>query len=167
MNNLSRIDFVEAKEGDLDIILDIYNYYIKNTTVLFDYDKITTEELKSRIFINNNIYKTYLVYLDNEIAGFCFLTQFRNKMAYEKTVEIGLYLKSQFTGKGLGVKVVKYLENIARRNKFELIIASISGDNTQSIKLFRNLEYKQCAHYKGIAIKFERKVDIVDFQKTI
>jgi phosphinothricin acetyltransferase len=165
MNNL--IEFIEAKEKDLNILLDIYNYYIENTTATFDLDKITLEEFKNRVFINNSRYKTFLVYMSNELVGFCFLTQFRKKAAYDKTVELGLYLKPQFTGKGFGVKIVNYLEKIAKENQFEMLVASISGENIPSIKLFRKLGYVQCAHYKGIAVKFERKMDLIDFQKAI
>ncbi|KUO76368.1 MAG: hypothetical protein APF77_06620 [Clostridia bacterium BRH_c25] len=161
------IEFIEAKEEDLNIILEIYNYYIVNTTATFDYDKITLEELKNRVFINHKKYKTFLVYAHNELLGFCFLTQFRKKPAYDKTVELGLYLKPQFTGKGSGLEIINYMENIAKGNQFEIMIASVSGENIPSIKLFRKLGYEQCAHYKGIAVKFGRKVDIVDFQKVI
>ncbi|HEY8909380.1 MAG TPA: GNAT family N-acetyltransferase [Desulfosporosinus sp.] len=165
MNNLT--EFIEAKEKDLNIILDIYNYYIENTTATFDFDKITLEEFKNRVFIDDNIYKTFFIYMANELIGFCFLTQFRKKAAYDKTVELGLYLKPQFTGKGLGVATVNYMEKIAEENQFETIIASVLGENIPSIKLFRKLGYAQCAHYKGIAMKFGRKVDIIDFQKAI
>ncbi len=165
MKNL--IEFIEVEEKDLNTALDIYNYYIETTTATFDFDKITKEEFKNRVFINNNKYKTFLVYMNNEIVGFCFLTQFRKKEAYDKTVEVGLYLKPQFTGKGLGFEIANNMEKIAKENQFEILVASVSGENIPSIKLFRKLGYDQCAHYKGIAIKFGRKVDIIDFQKAI
>lgn len=161
------IEYTEAREEDLTLMLEIYNYYIANTTALFDFDKITLEEFRNRVFINHKRYKTFLVHADKELAGFCFLTQFRKKAAYDKTVELGLYLKSQFTGKGLGCKIVRYMEDIAKMNQFDIIIASISGENTQSVKLFKKSGYEQCAHYKGIAVKFGKKVDIMDFQKAI
>lgn len=167
MNESSLIEFLEAKENDLNIMLDIYNNYIANSTVTFDLDKVTLEEFKNRIFINHSRYKTFLIYMDNELIGFCFLTQFRKKAAYDKTVELGLYLKPQFTGKGLGREIVSYLEHIAKQNQFEIIIASVSGENTSSLKLFKKLGYEQCAHYKEIAEKFGRKVDLIDFQKKI
>ena len=167
MNETYLFGFTEAKENELKIMLDIYNHYIVNSTATFDWDKITLEEFKNRIFMNNNKYKTFLIYINNELIGFCFLTRFREKIAYDKTVELGLYLKPQFTGKGYGKEIVRYMENIARLNQFETIIVSISGENVASLKLFRKLKYEQCSHYKGIAMKFGRKIDIIDFQKVI
>jgi phosphinothricin acetyltransferase len=167
MKEVCTFDFIEAKENDVKTMLDIYNYYIINSTATFDWDKITLAEFKNRIFVNNNKYKTFLIFINDELIGFCFLTQFREKAAYDKTVELGLYLKPQFTRNGYGRKIVGYLEHIAKLNKFETIIASICGENVASVKLFEKLEYEQCSHYKGIAIKFGRKVDIIDFQKTL
>jgi len=165
MDNL--IEFIDAEEKDINTILDIYNYYIENTTATFDFDRITIEEFKTRVFINNRKYKTFLVYTNSVLIGFCFLTQFRKKAAYDKTVELGLYLKPQFTGRGFGIKIINYLERVAKENQFEMLMASVSGENTPSLKLLGKLEYDQCAYYKGIAEKFGRKVDIVDFQKAI
>ncbi|HYE80972.1 MAG TPA: GNAT family N-acetyltransferase [Clostridia bacterium] len=161
------IEFTEAKTEDLSTMRELYNYYIMNTTVTFDLDKITLEEFKNRVFINHDKYKTFLIHANKELLGFCFLTQFKKKPAYDKTAELGLYLKPQFTGKGIGIEIVNYMENIAKINHFEMIIASISGENVPSMKLFRKLGYEQCAHYKGIAVKFGRKMDLVDFQKAI
>lgn len=167
-NNMTEAcNFIEANETDLTSMLTIYNYYITNTTATFDLGPISMEEFKNRIFIKHSNYKTYLIYKENELLGFCFITQFRSKTAYDKTAEIGLYLKPEFTGKGLGAVTVNYLENAARQGHFETLIASISGENHSSIKLFEKLGYEKCAHYKRIAEKFNRKVDIIDFQRVI
>lgn len=165
MNSL--IEFIAAQEKDRGTMLDIYNYYIENTTATFDLDKIAMEEFKNRVYINHSKYKSFLVYMSGEFVGFCFLTQFRKKAAYDKTAELGLYLKPGFTGKGLGIEIVNYMEKVAKENQFEMLVASISGENIPSIKLFTKLGYDRCAHYKEIAVKFERKVDLVDFQKAI
>jgi phosphinothricin acetyltransferase len=105
--------------------------------------------------------------MNHELAGFCFLTQFRKKAAYVNTGEVGLYLKPQFIGRGLGAEMVGHIEKTAKENQFEMLVASISGENIPSIKLFEKLGYNQCAHYKGIALKFGRKMDLVDFQKAV
>ncbi len=161
------IEFIEAKDEDLKTILEIYNYYLENTTATFDCDRIIMEEFKKRVFVNNDKYKTFLAYIDGEMIGFCFLTRFRKNPAYDKTVELGLYLKPRFTGKGLGAKMINYLEKVAKENNFEMLIASISGENLPSINLFRKLGYSQCAHYREVASKFGRKLDLVDLQKPI
>lgn len=161
------LQFIEANEKDLEGMLELYNHYIENTSVLFDHSPISLEEFSTRVYIRHNIYKTFLIQEEGEFRGFCFLTQFRKKRAYDKTAEAGIYLRPEFRRKGLGQQIVQYLEAIARKGQIDVMIASISGENVASLSLFRKLGYEQCAHYKGVAEKFGRKLDLVDFQKTL
>ena len=161
------LQYVEASEQDLDRMLDVYNHYIENTSILFNDRPVSLEEFSTRVYIKHNIYKTFLIQQDNEFCGFCFLTRFRKKRAYDKTAEVGIYLRPEFTRKGLGQEIVTFLEAIARKQGIEVILASISGENVASQSLFRKLGYEQCAHYKRVAEKFGRKMDLVDFQKIL
>jgi phosphinothricin acetyltransferase len=164
---IEMLQYVEANEKDLDSMLELYNQYIENTSVLFDDSRISLQEFSTRVYIKHNTYKTFLIREDNEFRGFCFLTQFRKKRAYEKTAEVGIYLRPEFTRKGLGQEIVSYLEAVARKQQIEVMIASISSENVASLSLFRKLGYEQCAHYKRVAEKFGRKLDLVDFQKIL
>ncbi len=167
MCNTGTVTFLNATEQDLAAMLALYNEHIVNTTATFDYEEIGPEEFKSRISFGDDRCQTFCAYIGGEWAGFCFLTPFNKKTAYDKTVEIGLYLKRPFTGRGYGGQIVAQLESAAKAAHFEMIVASVSGENLPSIKLFKKLGYAQCAHYKQIAVKFGRKQDILDFQKAI
>jgi L-amino acid N-acyltransferase YncA len=162
---MEKVSFKEAKESELNIILDIYNYYILNTTANYYRESVSIDILKNHIFINHDKYKTYLVYDQNEFAGFCYLTQFRKKDAYYRTAEIGIYLKPNYTGRKLGEQIITYLESIAKANQFKVLIASISNENTASNKLVQRMGYTECAHYKKVAEKFGRVLDVIDYQK--
>ena len=169
MKEETPIIFKEANLHDLNFVLDLYNYYILNTTATFDYEKITVEELQARLSFNNKKYKTFLVCdrVDHDIIGFCFLTQFRKKPAYDKSAEIGIYLKPEKTGQKLGHTIIKFLEEYARENQLEVIIASISGENVNSISLFTKMGYERCAHFKKIAVKFNRRLDLIQYEKIL
>jgi phosphinothricin acetyltransferase len=169
MEEETQIIFKEANLNDLYFVLDLYNYYILHTTATFDYEKITLEELQARLSYNHKKYKTFLVCdkVNENIIGFCFLTQFRKKPAYDKSAEIGIYLKPEKTGQKLGYSIIKFLEEYAKENQIEVIIASISGENANSIKLFNRMGYERCAHYKKIAVKFNRSLDLIYYQKIL
>ncbi len=158
--------YIEADRNDLERMLELYNYYIENTTVTFDHGRISIDEFTSRIHIEHDKYKTFLL-TEDEFCGFCFLTQFRKKIAYDRTAELGIYLKPQYTRRGLGREIVQHLETTAKRQQLEVLIASISGENHPSLSLFRKLGYRQCAHYKRVAEKFGRKLDLIELQKLL
>jgi L-amino acid N-acyltransferase YncA len=164
---MENLIFQIAGENDLDTILDIYNFYITTTTATFDLGQVSREVFCQRVFIGHDKYQTYLIYCNSEIAGFCFLTQFRKKKAYDRTAEIGLYLKPGFTGKGIGREAVAFMEKIAVTQQIKVLVASISAKNTASIKLCQKMGYEKCAHYKEVGEKFGRILDVVDYQKIL
>lgn len=163
----SELNFTEAGEGQVKEMLEIYNHYIISSTATFDLKEISADVFLQRIRINDSRYKTYLVKIQDAMIGFCFYIPYRENPAYDDTVEIGLYIRSEFTGRRYGEKMVGHLERIIEEKGFRNIIASISSDNDRSMNLFRRLGYRQCADYKEIARKHGHYVGIVDFQKLI
>ena len=161
--------FREVNIDELSFVLNLYNFYILNTTVLSDQETITLEELQARLSYKTKKYKTFLVCHETEknVVGFCFLTQFRKKPAYDSTAEIGIYLKPEHTGQKLGQSMIRFLEEYAKQNHIEVIIATISGENSPSIKLFEKMGYEQCAHYKQVARKFDRRLDVICYEKIL
>lgn len=161
------LKFVDAKRYDVNDMLNLYNYYIINSTATFDLEEISAEAFLKRIKIEDVNYKTYIVSVNDIMIGFCFFIPYRENPAYAETVEIGIYLKPEFTGKKYGEIMVNHLEAIIREKKFKNIIASISSDNTSSISLFKRLGYRQCADYTEIAYKHGHYVGIIDFQRAL
>jgi len=164
---MENIIFKKALELNIEIILNLYNFYVTSTTATFDHNPVSREELLQRIFLAHDKYQTFLIFYQGKMAGFCFLTQYRKKEAYDHTAEIGIYLKPEFTGKGIGRQAVTFLEQMVISKGIRVILASISGENTASLKLFQKMDYAQCAHYRQIGEKFGRFIDIIDYEKIL
>jgi len=164
---LENIEFIEMQEKDMDTVLDIYNYYIENSTATFHIKKLKKENLKEFIFINHPKYKSFIIKYRAEVCGYCLLTQHKKREAYDRTADITIYLKHGFTGMGIGVKAAAFLEDTAKLSGIKVLIASIAGDNKRSIKLFKKMKYFKCAHYGKIGEKFGRILDVVDYEKIL
>lgn len=159
--------FTEIQEKDLDKVLEIYNYYVEKSTATFHLNRIKIDELRELIFLNHPKYKSYLIYENEELYGYCGLLPFKKKQAYDRTAELTIYLKPNFTGKGIGGIAVKYLEQIAKKNNFSVLIGIVSNDNIGSIKFFKKLGYEKCAHFKRVGEKFGKILDVVAYQKVL
>jgi L-amino acid N-acyltransferase YncA len=164
---IMEIEFVDITEPDLIIVKEIYDYYIEKSTSTYYTEKITINELKEFILIGNEKYKSYLIKDRNECCGFCYLSQYKKRQAYDRTAEISLYLKPDYTGKGIGNKVLKFLNDVAKRKGIAVLLAIISGDNESSIRLFEKNEYEKCGHLKQIGEKFNNILDVVFYQKIL
>lgn len=162
-----KVEFLEITEQDLEIIREIYDYYIAHTTATYYTERISVDELKGFIPIHDQKYKTFLIKANNESCGFCYFGQYKKRQAYDRTAEISVYIKPGFTGKGIGKEALQYLETVARNKGVSVLIAIISGDNEISIKLFKRNGFEKCGHYKQIGEKFNKVLDVVSYQKII
>ncbi|MBN1800123.1 MAG: N-acetyltransferase [Candidatus Lokiarchaeota archaeon] len=162
---MNQIIFKELDEEDLSFVQNIYNYYVDNSTFTFHTSKLSLEELKEFIPIKHSKYKSFLIIENDEICGYCYLSQFKKRQAYDRTAELSIYLKLGYQGKGMGKKAVSYLEKVAKKKEIKVLLSIISGENTSSIKFFENQGYDKCAHYKEVGEKFGRLIDVIAYQK--
>jgi phosphinothricin acetyltransferase len=161
------IEFTDLTEADLEFVREIYNFYIENSTATYYTEKISVDELKQFIPVGDRKYKSYLIKVDNTACGFCYISQYKKRQAYDRTAELSLYLKPGYTGRGIGKVALAYLEKKARDNGISVLIGIISGDNENSIKLFEKNGYEKCAHYKQVGEKFNKILDVVSYQKIL
>lgn len=161
------IKFKEIDEQDFIEIKKVYDWYILNSTATFHTELIEIDQLKDFIYVAHPLYNSYLVFSGNEIAGYCFLTNYKKRQAYDRTAEITIYLKPEFCGKGIGKHALQFLEKKAVKNNLKNLIAIISGENKESILLFEKLGYEKCAHFKNVGEKFNKILDVVAYQKEI
>ena len=161
------LHLAKLKESDFVVVKEIYDYYIATTTATFHTEPVTIEELQSVILTEHPRYKSYLIYSEGEVCGYCYLSQYKKRQAYDRTAEISIYLRNDFTGKGIGAHVLQQLETIAVEQSIHVLIAIISEENQSSVKLFERLGYEKCAHFRQVGEKFGRLLDIVAYQKMI
>ncbi|VBB48093.1 Sortase-like acyltransferase [uncultured Paludibacter sp.] len=161
------IKFKEIEEQDLLEVKKTYDWYILNSTATFHTEPIQIDQLKEFIYINHPLYKSYLIFENDKIAGYCLLTNYKKRQAYNRTAEVTIYLRPEFCGKGIGKFILNYLEEIAKKKGLKNLIGIISGDNVESISLFEKSGYEKCAHFKNMGEKFNKILDVVAYQKEI
>ncbi len=159
--------FKPVEETDFFIIKEIYDYYITHTTITFHTEPKSISELKEFIYYQHPLYHSYLVFLDDTVVGYCYYTHFDKREAYEITAEISVYLKPEFTGKGIGGKIINFLENDARKHGIKIMLALVSGNNFPSIKLFQKHGYEKVGVLKRVGRKLGQILDVCIFEKEI
>lgn len=162
------VQLVDLRDKDFDIIKEIYDYYVLNSTATFHTERVAVSELKEKILVGHPKYRSYLVKdAEDDICGYCYFSQYNKRQAYDRTAEISLYLKPGYTGKGIGKQVIHFLEETAHDLGIVVILGIISGDNFQSIRLFEACGYRKCGHLKELGVKFGRVIDVVIYQKIL
>jgi len=162
-----KIELHRLTFDDFEQVADIYNYYVLHSTATFHTQPLLADELRRNIAVGHPKYPSFLIHDHNLVCGFCYIGQYKAKQAYDRTAEITIYLKPDFSGMGIGKQVVLQLEDIALKNGIKVLIGVISGNNQASISLFERCDYVKCAHFKQIGEKFNQVIDVVAYQKIL
>ncbi|SDN38839.1 GNAT family N-acetyltransferase [Acetanaerobacterium elongatum] len=164
---METISFEKVSDETLPEVLEIYTYYVLNTTATFHAHALTKAEMKEIVIFESPKYCTYVIRQNNTIAGYVILTQHKKREAYDATAEVTIYLKPGLTGKGIGSKAIEFIQEKAKEQKMHVLVATICGENRPSIRLFEKNGFTKCAHYKEVGIKFGQYLDVVAYQKII
>lgn len=167
MRALTHVSFEVINQQHLNEIKEIYNYYVANTTISFHTVELDIDEIKASVMNKNPRYTSYVIYQEYEIKGYVLITQYKSKQAYDICGEVTIYLKPDCLGQGLGRQALHFIEGVAREQGFHTLIATICMENSRSKSLFEQNGYEQCALFKEIGYKFDRKLDIGSFQKML
>jgi phosphinothricin acetyltransferase len=159
--------FEEVGQVDLPVLMDILNHYILNSTVTFHKEQVEAREMEEKVFFSQPYYKSYTIRENNTVIGYCAVSQWKKQEAYRHTGEINIYLRPDYTGKGIGTHAIRHLESFAVDNDIHTLIAGLCSENIPSMKLFKKNEYHQCATFRQVGVKFGRVLDVVYLQKML
>ncbi|SHI09666.1 phosphinothricin acetyltransferase [Sporobacter termitidis DSM 10068] len=164
---MQNVAIEEIREEHLKDVLDIYNYYVLNSTATWHYHPLEPAEMRPLVFSGDRRYRTYVIKTDGELCGYVSVRQFKAREAYGDTAEIGIYLKNGCRGRGIGGMALKHIERFSAEQGFHVLLASISGDNEDSVRLFEKNGYEKCAHLREVGTKFGKILDNVIYQKIL
>lgn len=149
---------------DAKAIVDIYNEYILNTTISFEVEALTEEQMRGRIEDISSRF-VYLVYEeDGKILGYCYAHPWKERAAYGHTLETTVYLSPAAKGHGIGHRLMEVLIDECRKQGFHALIACITGGNEASCHLHEKLGFKQVSSFEKVGRKFDRWLDVVDYE---
>lgn len=149
----------EATFSDANTIADIYNYYVLNTVITFELDPITPQEVMQRMEKYKEVGPYLVCEEDGMVIGYAYVSKFRERPAYEYSVESSIYLKIGCGGKGLGTRLYsELLSQVSPRR--HTIIGGIALPNEASVKLHEKCGFKKVAHFSEVGRKFGKWIDV-------
>ena len=98
--------------NDTQELLEMYNYYVINTTVNFDIEPLSLKTFSDKLNLITADYPFIVYEEDNEILGYAYGSRFRPRAAYNYVAESTVYVKHTSHGKQIGSKL--YAELISR-----------------------------------------------------
>lgn len=145
---------------DATQISDIYNHYIKQTTITFEEQPVASEEMEQRI---TDVLQDlpWLVWEEcGNIRAFAYASKWKGRCAYRYSVESTVYVHPDDHGKGIGSKLCQELLQQLRNRGMHTVMAGIALPNVISVALHERLGFEKIAHFREVGRKFEKWIDV-------
>jgi phosphinothricin acetyltransferase len=154
-----------ATAADLPAINDIYNYYVPRSTCTYQLEPETIDSRRAWFEAHPpDKYPVTVAQIDGQVIGWGSLSRFRDRAAYDPTVEASVYIRHDLHRQGIGRLLLKDLIERARDLGFHSLIGGVSADQTASLALQEGLGFTRVAHFQEIGYKFGRRLDVVFLQ---
>lgn len=160
-----KINIRPYQTNDAETIVAILNYYIANSTALYDYELRTLQQQQS--IFQEKLTKGFPVIvamIEERVVGFGYYSEFRFREAYKFTVEHSVYVLPNEHGKGIGKEIMKHLIDLAKKQKLHTMIGVIDSENENSVAFHEQFGFTTVGIIKESGFKFERWLHSVIMQ---
>lgn len=173
MNN--NITIQPVTESDAKQLLDIYSYYVENTAITFEYDVPTIPEFQERIRHTLKKYPYIAAVKDGIILGYAYAGVFKDRAAYDYSVEVTVYTHRSHHKEGIGKLLYTELEAILKSmgitNLYACIGIPADEDDEyldhNSMDFHTHIGYTMAGRFHKCGYKFGRWYDMVWLEKMI
>lgn len=155
-----------AVGSDAEIIAEIYNDAVLNTTAIWNENRI---DVANRIaWINSRQQAGFPVIVatdkDDTVLGYASYGDWRPWDGYRHTVEHSVYVHKDVRGKGAGAALMQGLIQLAREAGKHVMVAAIESENAASIALHKKLGFIESGRMTEVGTKFGRWLDLTFLQ---
>jgi L-amino acid N-acyltransferase YncA len=154
---------------DIPAITKIYGHHVRTGTGSFEIDPPDEAEMTTRFEKVQKQGWPYLVAVDvvDEVQGFAYAAQFRDRPAYAKTVEDSVYVSPSAQTRGIGRSLLTALiDEISKRGGRQIIAVIGDSENKASIGLHKACDFRHVGTYDQAGEKFGRLLDVVLMQRS-
>ena len=147
--------------SDADQIAEIYNYYVSETVITFEEDLVSVEEFQTRIQKVLDVGMPWLVAeVDGQIRGYAYAGKWRERVAYQFSVESAVYVSHSQHGQGIGSSLYSALLDELEKLGMHCVLGGIALPNPDSVRLHERLGFKKVAHHSEVGRKFDQWIDV-------
>ena len=170
----NNITFRTATPDDAKALLDIYEYYVKETAITFEYDVPSEEEFRGRIEKTLQKYPYIVAVEDGRIVGYAYASSFKEREAYKYCVETTIYIDKDLRRSGIGRALYLELEKQLKAQGILNLNACIGYPEVEdehltfdSVKFHEKLGYSMVGEFHKCGYKFDRWYNMVWMEKLV
>jgi len=163
-----------ATPDDAKELVAIYDYYVKETAITFEYETPSVEEFRGRIEKVLRKYPYIVIERGKDILGYAYASTFKDRDAYNRSVELSIYIQKDVRRAGLGRMLYDELERRLKAQGILNLYACIGYPDEEdehltldSVKFHEKLGYSMIGKFNKCGYKFGTWYSMVWMEKLI
>lgn len=156
-----------AQLDDACYLADIYNYYVKNTSVSYEYAEVSYDDFKNRIIETSKLFPYIVATDDDKIIGYAYSHSFRERRAFCWGTELSIYLDNSCTAKGVGSLLMIKMLSLLKSMNFCLAYSFVDQPNPASSALHDKFGFQKVAVLKNTGFKNGKWCNAVIYELAI
>jgi L-amino acid N-acyltransferase YncA len=161
----SELTVRSALAEDAGQIADMYNHYVKTSTITFEEEPVSRADMAARIEeIQALSYPWLVATTGGEIVGFAYAGKWKARAAYRHSSEITVYVRAGQERSGVGSALYGQLLPALRSLGVHAVIGGVALPNDASVRLHEKFGFQKCAHFREVGFKFNRWIDVAYWQ---
>lgn len=142
-----------ATPDDASGILDIYGPYVRDTSLTFETVVPSREEMAGRISKYLGEWPWLVAEENGRIAGYAYASRYRERVAYQWSVECSVYIHDDYFRHGLARALYTGLFHLLQQQGYRNVYAVINLPNDRSVAFHESLGFRWFATYEQVGYK--------------
>ena len=154
-----------SERSDVPLMREIFNEVLRNSNSIYREEEVTLDERYA--WYDEKIEYGFPLFtaLDGErVIGYAGYGTFRAAQGYRKTVELTIYVDSQYRGSGIGSKLMETIIDQATADGFHVMVGAIDAANQPSIDFHKKYGFTEVARMPEVALKHGTWLTLVFMQ---
>ena len=167
--DLARVRVRYAEAADAAAVNEIYNHYILETPITFDLEPWSIEQRLGWLsgFKRDGPYRMLVAEHEGVLLGYAYSHAFRDRAAYDSTIETSIYCRADATGAGLGTLLYTKLFEALAGEDLHVAIAGVTLPNAASVAIHHRFGFKDAGVTHEVGLKFGQYWDVGWFEKPL
>ncbi len=157
-----------ARAEDALQVTEIYNHYIRTSTITFEEAPVSAAEMAARILETQSLSYPWLVATAaNDVLGYAYAGKWKVRAAYKHSSEITVYVRPGQERSGVGSALYQQLLPALKASGVRAAIGGVALPNDASVRLHEKFGFEKCAHFREVGFKFNRWIDVAYWQRIL
>lgn len=159
------MEIMLAGQADLPAINSIYNQAVRQGFCTAHLDVVGMKERRIWFAIHDPLrYPVFVALYRGRVLGWISLGSYREgRQALAHVAEVSYYVDERERGKGIGIRLLDHVVNVAPEYGFTVLIAILLDKNPASIGLLQKFGFREWGRMPGIARIGEQTADHLYF----